>query len=62
MRSIFAIEQVKHAVTGYRAAVNAMLGMHDAAAKEVDKRLGDDRTVFLPSAALSLRELEAALR
>uniref|UniRef100_A0A7S1BVR6 NAD-dependent epimerase/dehydratase domain-containing protein n=1 Tax=Corethron hystrix TaxID=216773 RepID=A0A7S1BVR6_9STRA len=52
---------VVHAVTGVRAAVGAMLAVHDADADLVDRTLGFDRTVFLPARALSLGDLRDAL-
>ena len=52
---------VKHGMTGARAAVGSLLHLHEQPAAAVDACLGDDRTVFLPSAALSLGELHAAL-
>jgi NADP-dependent 3-hydroxy acid dehydrogenase YdfG len=44
-----------------RAAVEAMLILHDAALTQIEQVLGFDRTVFLPAVALSLGDLEAAL-
>lgn len=54
--------RVEHAVTSHRTAVNALLRMHELPAAEVDAVLGYDRTVFVPSTAISLAELEAATR
>ena len=51
-----------HAVTGYRAAVGGMLAVHDAPSGVVDELLGYDRTVFLPTRSVSLRQLEGAMR
>ena len=52
---------VKHAVTGKRAAIHAMLTIHNAPKEDIESILGFDRTVFLPAVALSLGELEGAL-
>lgn len=52
---------VKHAITGKRAAVNAMIRMHNVEKSKIESVLGFDRTVFLPSRALSLGDLEDAL-
>ena len=53
---------VLHAATGYRAAIAGILSVHDADPKKVDELLGFDRTVFLPSRAVSLSQLEVAMR
>ena len=53
---------VRHAVTSGRTAVAALLAMHDAPAAQADAVLGFDRTVFVPSIALTLADLEAATR
>ncbi|EJK58364.1 hypothetical protein THAOC_21521 [Thalassiosira oceanica] len=53
---------VCHAVTGYRAAVGGMLAVHDAPSRVVDDLLGYDRTVFLPTRSVSLRQLEEGMR
>ena len=53
---------VKHAVTSSRGAVDALLSLHELPAAEVDAVLGFDRTVFVPSVAVSLNELEQAVR
>ena len=52
---------VKHAVTSHRVAVDSLLRMHELPAAEVDSVLGFDRTVFVPSFAVSLADLEHAL-
>ena len=52
---------VRHAVTSHRMAVEALVHMHDVPSTEVDAVLGYDRTVFVPSLAVSLEELEHAL-
>jgi NAD(P)-dependent dehydrogenase (short-subunit alcohol dehydrogenase family) len=52
---------VPHAVTGKRAAVAAMLILHDAKLTQIEQVLGFDRTVFIPAVALSLGDLEEAL-
>jgi NAD(P)-dependent dehydrogenase (short-subunit alcohol dehydrogenase family) len=52
---------VLHAVTGKRAAVDAMLMLHDIDKAVIDDTLGFDRTVFLPATALSLGDLQDAL-
>lgn len=52
---------VPHAVTGARAAINAMMTVHDASRAKIEEVLGFDRTVFLPSVAVSLGELQEAL-
>eukprot|EP00588_Corethron_pennatum_P007089 CAMPEP_0194295244 /NCGR_PEP_ID=MMETSP0169-20130528/52967_1 /TAXON_ID=218684 /ORGANISM="Corethron pennatum, Strain L29A3" /LENGTH=635 /DNA_ID=CAMNT_0039044367 /DNA_START=19 /DNA_END=1926 /DNA_ORIENTATION=+ len=52
---------VAHAVTSVRAAVGAMLVLHDAEKGLVEEVLGFDRTVFLPARALSMRNLEEGL-
>ena len=46
-------DDVAHAVTGHRTAVGALATLHEAPAAEVDAVLGFDRTVFIPSAALT---------
>ena len=51
---------VRHAVTSTRVAVGSLLGMHETPAATADAVLGYDRTVFVPSASVSLSELEAA--
>ncbi|KAL7530291.1 hypothetical protein ACHAWF_003322, partial [Thalassiosira exigua] len=53
---------VKHAATSYRAAVNGMLALHDADPASVEEVLGYDRTAFLPTVTVSLRELEEATK
>jgi len=52
---------VLHACTGYRAAVEGILKIHDADSDKVDRILGFDRTVFLPSSAISLAQLADAM-
>ena len=52
---------VPHAVTGTRAAVRAMIVVHDAPVTTIETVLGFDRTVFLPATAVSLGELQTAL-
>jgi len=52
---------VKHAMTGKRSAVDAMIRMHNIEKSKIESILGFDRTVFLPSRALSLGDLEDAL-
>ena len=54
-------KNVPHAVTGKRAAVSAMLILHDAKRAQIDEILGFDRTVFLPAVALSLGDFEEAI-
>lgn len=53
---------IPHAVTGHATAVRCLLQMHDFGADAVDATLGFDRTVFVPSAPLSLAQLAAAVR
>ncbi|KAL7533867.1 hypothetical protein ACHAXR_005498 [Thalassiosira sp. AJA248-18] len=53
---------VFHAVTGYRAAIRGMLAVHEAMPEEVDRLLGFDRTVFLPTRSVSLSQLEEAMK
>lgn len=53
---------VKHAVTGVKNVVQALRTVHDASCEKIDAILGFDRTVFLPSTALSLSELEDAMK
>ena len=48
---------VRHAVTSGRTAVAALLAMHDAPAAQADAVLGFDRTVFVPSIAVTLADL-----
>jgi D-erythronate 2-dehydrogenase len=52
---------VRHAVTGMRAAIAAMVLLHNTPLNLIEKQLGFDRTVFLPATALSLRDLQDAL-
>lgn len=52
---------VPHAVTSKRAAINAMIIVHDTTRADIDAVLGFDRTVFLPAVALSLGQLQEAL-
>lgn len=52
---------VRHAVTSTRAAVQAMMTLHNVPKTILDSQLGFDRTVFLPAVALSLGDLEDAL-
>ena len=52
---------VKHAVTGKRAVIAAMLKLHDAPLAKIEEILGFDRTIFCPSIALSLGDLQEAL-
>lgn len=54
-------DHVPHAVTGTRAAINAMMTVHDASRTKIEEVLGFDRTVFLPAVAVSLGELQEAL-
>ncbi len=53
---------VTHAVTSHRAAVGCLLGLHEVAAPSADAVLGFDRTVFVPSAAVTLTQLDDAVR
>ena len=53
---------VEHAVTSHRVAVDCLLNMHELPAADVDAVLGFDRTVFVPSVAVSLSQLETALK
>eukprot|EP00964_Phaeocystis_antarctica_P071742 scaffold43823_cov57-Phaeocystis_antarctica.AAC.1 len=53
---------VRHAVTGHRTAVASLVGVHELPAARVDEVLGFDRTVFIPSLAVSLAELIAAVK
>ena len=53
---------VFHAVTGYRAAIGGMLSVHNAMPEDVDKLLGFDRTVFLPTRSVSMAQLEKAVK
>lgn len=52
---------VPHAVTGKRAAISAMILLHDIPSRKIQEVLGFDRTVFLPAVALSLGDLEEAM-
>ena len=52
---------VLHACTGYRAAVAGILAVHDAMPDQIETLLGFDRTVFLPSRAMSLSQLHEAM-
>lgn len=52
---------VPHAVTGKRAAIDAMVRVHDVEKEQIENILGFDRTVFLPAVALTLGQLEDAL-
>ena len=52
---------VPHAVTGARAAIHAMVTLHDVELERIENVLGYDRTVFLPAVALSLGDLQDAL-
>jgi D-erythronate 2-dehydrogenase len=52
---------VLHAVTGMRAAIDAMTILHNTPLSMIEQQLGFDRTVFLPATALSLRSLQEAL-
>jgi len=54
-------KHVPHAVTGARAAIGAMITLHDAEPQQIEQVLGYDRTVFLPAVALSLGDLQNAL-
>ena len=54
-------KHVPHAVTGARAAIAAMMTLHDAELRQIEQVLGYDRTVFLPAVALSLGDLQDAL-
>ena len=53
---------VRHAVTSHRTAIDALLTLHELDSAKVDAALGFDRTVFVPSTAVSLADMEAALR
>lgn len=53
---------VLHGVTSFKSAILGMLAVHDASTEKVDQLLGHDRTVFLPTRAISLRQLEGTLR
>jgi NAD(P)-dependent dehydrogenase (short-subunit alcohol dehydrogenase family) len=53
---------VFHAVTGYRSAISGMLAVHAAMPKLVDQVLGYDRTVFLPTIPVSMKQLEEAMK
>lgn len=52
---------VPHAVTSKRAAISAMLTLHDTSLQTIEEVLGFDRVIFLPAVAVSLGDLEAAL-
>lgn len=52
---------VLHGVTSFRSAILGMLAVHEATLETVDAFLGFDRTVFLPTRAVSLRQLQDAL-
>ncbi|KAL7521853.1 hypothetical protein ACHAWX_006544 [Stephanocyclus meneghinianus] len=52
---------VMHGVTSFRSAIMGMLAVHEADVETVDRLLGFDRTVFLPTRAVSLRQLQDAL-
>lgn len=52
---------VLHGVTSFKSAILGMLAVHDASTEKVDQLLGYDRTVFLPTRAISLRQLEETL-
>lgn len=54
-------KHVPHAVTGARAAIEAMITLHDVEQERIEEILGYDRTVFLPAVALSLGDLQDAL-
>ncbi|KAJ1445995.1 hypothetical protein M885DRAFT_473019 [Pelagophyceae sp. CCMP2097] len=51
---------VKHAVASARAAVDGLITAHEAFAADADAVLGFDRTVFIPSASVSLKDLVSA--
>lgn len=53
---------INHAVTGYKSAIQGMLAIHNAMPAKVDELLGFDRTVFLPTRSVSLRQLEEAMK
>jgi len=53
---------VYHAITGYKQAIGGMMAVHEAMPDQVDKLLGFDRTVFLPTRSVSLNELEDAMQ
>ena len=55
-------KDVRHAVTGVRNVVQALRRLHDASSSDCDAILGVDRTVFLPSTALSLSEIQQATK
>lgn len=55
-------KDVLHAVTGTRNAIQALQIMHDVSLQKVTEVLGYDRTVFVPAVALSLGDLEGALK
>jgi nucleoside-diphosphate-sugar epimerase len=55
-------ESVRHAVTSSRTAIECILRLHDVPAAEADAVLGFDRTVFVPSAVVSLADLVSAVR
>ena len=52
---------VFHAITGYRAAIAGMIAVHNAMPDDVDRLLGFDRTVFLPTRAVSLKQMTEAM-
>ncbi|KAL7486298.1 hypothetical protein ACHAW6_011896 [Cyclotella cf. meneghiniana] len=52
---------VMHGVTSFRSAIMGMLAVHEADVETVDRLLGFDRTVFLPTRAVSLGQLQDAL-
>lgn len=52
---------VRHAVTGKRHAIQALVQLHNATPQQIQETLGFDRTVFLPAVALSLGNLQEAL-
>jgi D-erythronate 2-dehydrogenase len=61
MKTLPIAPDVRHAVTGARAAVEAMLQLHDLDATRVKEVLGYDCTIFIPAISVSLQELERML-
>ena len=59
--SVVREPDVFHAITGYRAAIAGMIAVHNAMPDDVDRLLGFDRTVFLPTRAVSLRQMTEAM-
>lgn len=54
--------KVFHVMTGYRAVIRGMIVVHETAPDDIERLLGHDQTVFLPTREVCPRQLKEATR